>query len=429
MVAADRHRRGFLSEFTLSGVEGVPQPLLVVTDWGRAGAVPVAALLAGIAVAAVGYLYALRRSRPVPLLGIVLMSGAGMAIALCAPVFFSSDVYAYAAYGEMARLGMNPYAHPPAGIADPVIRAAQVQWITAFPICVYGPAFVAFARALMATIAPLGFAAQLDAFRAVACISLLLCIVLAHWGYRGNHASRLRAAAAIGLNPIAIWSAAEGHNDALALAVVLAGLAVARRSPVIAGTIVGLSALIKAPGAAAAIGYALLDRRAAIGAVAGLTVAAAISVPLLAGFAGNLAPHAHYAPSVSLQGVFAPLGARLAVAAALAVALTLAIRGVLLLRLRDDEGWIWLGIAAWSLVPNPYPWYALWLIALAAISIRSRAAGVAIALSLTSVLRYVPDAVGTLPAPLCVALAIVASLPFAALIPLRAVREYNERLV
>jgi hypothetical protein len=239
----------------------------------------------------------------------------------------------------------------------------------------------------------------------------------------------LRVASAIGLNPIAIWSAAEGHNDALALAVVLAGFAVARRSPGIAGTIVGLSALVKAPGAAAAIGYALFDRRAAIGAAAGLSVAAAISIPLLVGIAGNLAPHGHYAPSVSLQGVFAPLGAPVALAAALVVAAALAIRGAHLLRSHDGEGWIWLGIAAWSLIPNPYPWYALWLIALAAISLRSRAAGVAIALSLTSALRYVPDAIGTLPTTLSVALAIVASLPFAALIPLRAVREYNERLV
>ena len=71
-----------------------------------------------------------------------------------------------------------------------------------------------------------------------------------------------------------------------------------------------------------------------------------------------------------------------------------------LLRCQQDEGWVWLGIAAWAVIPNPYPWYSLWLVAVAALSLRSRAAAVAIALSLTSVLRYVPDAAGALPAPL-----------------------------
>ena len=122
-----------------------PQPLLVVTAWGSAGAVPLGALLAAILAAAIAYLYALRRAQPVPLLGVAIWSAAGMAIALFAPFLFSSDVYAYAAYGEMARLGLNPYAHPAAGVVDPVIRAAQLQWISAFPVCVYGPAFVAFA--------------------------------------------------------------------------------------------------------------------------------------------------------------------------------------------------------------------------------------------------------------------------------------------
>lgn len=419
MVAAHRHRgRRGLQRMT------APQPLLVVTDWGTAGVLPCAILIGAIAAAALAYLYALRR--PMPLLGVVLLSAAGMAAAACAPFLFSSDVYAYAAYGEMARLGMNPYAHPPAGIADPIVRAAQAQWITAFPLCVYGPAFVGFARIVMTVLAPLGFRAQLDAFRATACVSLLLCIVLARRCYR---ASRLQAAAAIGLNPVAIWSAAEGHNDALALAVVLAGFAIARRSPPVGAAIVALSALVKAPGGAVAIAYALRERRARIGAVVGLAVAAAGSIPLLKAVAGDLAPRGHYAPAVSLQAVFAPLGAPVAIAAALTIATALAIRGVRLLRARNDEGWIWLGIAAWSIVPNPYPWYSLWLVALAALSLRSRAARVAIALSLTSVLRYVPDAVGTLATPISVTLAIVASLPLAALIPQRVVREYNERLV
>ena len=405
----------------------VREPLVVVTDWGAAAAVPLAALYGAIAAAAVAYTYVLRRVRLRRLLGVAFASGAGMTIAWFAPVLFSSDVYAYAAYGEMARLGLNPYAHPVAGLSDPIVRAAQLQWVSAFPICVYGPAFVGFARVVMTAFAPMGFHAQLDAFRAAACLSLLLCVVLAPCCYRGEGVRRLGAAAAIGLNPVAIWSAVEGHNDALALAVVFAGFAVARRSPPVGAAIAGLSALIKAPGAAAAIAYGLLDRRALIGALVGLAIAAAGSIPLLTGIAGDVAPHGHYAPTVSLQAIFAPLGAPVALAVALAIAATLATRGVLRLRARQDEGWIWLGVAAWALVPNPYPWHSLWLVAIAAMALRSRAAVAALALSLTSMLRYVPDAAGPLTIPFSVALAVVASLPIAALIPYAVVREYNER--
>ncbi len=75
------------------------------------------------------------------------------------------------------------------------------------------------------------------------------------------------------------------------------------------------------------------------------------------------------------------------------------------------EGWIWLGLAAWVLVPNPYPWYGIWLVAAAALEPRSRAAGAAILLSLVALLRYIPDAVAT-PAPaLSAALGVLAALP------------------
>jgi hypothetical protein len=403
--------------------------LVVVTDWGVAAVGPLLALNAAIAAAALAYLYVLRRDRPPSLLWTAIASAAGMAIAWFAPVLFSSDVYAYAAYGELANIGINPYAHPVAGIADPVVRAAQLQWVSAFPICVYGPAFVAFSRALMTAFAPLGFHVQLDAFRAAACLSLLVCVGLAPWCYPGDLTQRLRAAAALGLNPVAIWSAVEGHNDALALAVVFAGYAVARRSPAAGAAIAGLTGLIKAPAAVAALAYGLSHRRALFGALAGIAIAAAGSIPLLVGIASEIAPHGHYAPAASVQAVFAPLGAPFALVLALTIAAVLAIRGLALVRSNENEGWIWLAIAAWVLVPNPYPWYSIWLVAIAAMSLRSRAASAAVALSLTSTLRYIPDAVGQLTIPFSIALAILASLPIAALIPRAMVREYNERPV
>lgn len=404
-----------------------PQPLLVATDWGGAGAVPLGTLLAAASIVAFFYRRALQRAQPLRLELVLLLSVAGLAIAWFAPVLFSSDVYAYAAYGEMTRIGLDPYARAPLDTSDVVVRAAQWQWVSAFPICVYGPAFLGLARSIVTVFAPFGVLAQLDAFRAIACAAFLLCVMLACDVYRGDRATRWRAAATIGLNPVAIWCAAEGHNDALALAVVLAGFALVRRRVVgVGAAVAALSALVKPPGAAAAIALAVVNRRARIGAAAGIAIAAACSIPLFHGIASQLAPHGRYAPQASLQAVLAPLGPILAFALAATAALALATLGVASLRRGLDEGWIWLGLGAWVLVPNPYPWYALWLIALAAMAPRTRVASVAIFLSFTSLLRYVPDAIGTPSPPLAVALGIAATLPLLGLLPLRA--WYNERL-
>jgi hypothetical protein len=389
--------------------------------------VPLGTLLAAASIVAFFYRRALQRAQPLRLELVLLLSVAGLAIAWFAPVLFSSDVYAYAAYGEMTRIGLDPYARAPLDTSDVVVRAAQWQWVSAFPICVYGPAFLGLARSIVTVFAPFGVLAQLDAFRAIACAAFLLCVMLACDVYRGDRATRWRAAATIGLNPVAIWCAAEGHNDALALAVVLAGFALVRRRVVgVGAAVAALSALVKPPGAAAAIALAVVNRRARIGAAAGIAIAAACSIPLFHGIASQLAPHGRYAPQASLQAVLAPLGPILAFALAATAALALATLGVASLRRGLDEGWIWLGLGAWVLVPNPYPWYALWLIALAAMAPRTRVASVAIFLSFTSLLRYVPDAIGTPSPPLAVALGIAATLPLLGLLPLRA--WYNERL-
>ncbi len=398
-----------------------PQPLLVATDWGAAAWVPLGVLLAVTAVASLYYLHALTRTRPLTLRMLLLAAVAASAIAWSAPVLLSSDVYAYAAYGEMARIGINPYAHVPS-VSDPIVHAAQAQWVSAFPICVYGPAFVAFARTLVSLFAPLGMLAILDAFRASSSLAFLLCIPLAYAAFPGDRSARLRSAATIGLNPVAIWCAAEGHNDAIALAIVLLGFLLARRRWVgIGAAVTALSALVKLPGAAAAIAFAVADRRARAGAAAGIAIAVLFSIPLVKGVAQNLGPHGTYAPQASLQAAVAPLSPVLVWIVAGAVCAALAARGIALRRRRLTEGWIWFGLAAWMLVPNPYPWYGIWLVSLAALEPRSRAAGVAISLSLLALLRYIPDAVATPAPPLAAALGILAALPLLALFTRRPV--------
>ncbi len=406
-----------------------PQPLLVATDWGVAAAAPLGALLAAVAIAGFFYWRAMQRADPLPLGVVLAASAAGLAIAWCAPLLFSSDVYAYAAYGEMERIGLNPYAAAPVPASDVVVRAAQLQWESAFPICVYGPAFVGLARAIVTLLAPLGLLAQLEAFRVTASVAFFLCIVLVVATYPGDRASRLRAAATIGLNPVAIWSAAEGHNDTIAMIAVLSGFVLYRRKFFNAGAaVVALSALIKPPGMVAAIVLAAVERRARLGAILGIAIALGFSLPLISGVATRLAPHGKYAPQASLQAIVAPFSRLGAWGLAVAVSVVLAMRAAALLRLGKTEGWVWLGLAAWVLLPNPYPWYALWLIALAALAPGTLPGFVAISLSFTSLLRYIPDAIGT-PSPAVGALlGIVATLPFLRLL-FRSARGETIRIV
>lgn len=420
MVVALGHRGGI----ALRTVNAAAQPLTVVTNWGTHGAFLLGLLTLAIAAGGVFYWRLLRRRNALSMQRILILSGAGIALAWCVPVLFSSDVYAYGAYGELAAIGRSPYAQAPTA-PNPLLLDAAWQWGGTFPICVYGPAFVALARIAVIAFARFGTLAQLDALRALASFALLVCAPLAHAAFSGDRAFRLRAAATIAANPVAIWCAAEGHNDAIALAIVLAGFAVARRGfHGVGAIVVAFSALVKSPGIAAAFAFGITDRRARIGAAIGVALALVFSIPLIAGIASSLAPRSHYGAVASLQGIVDPVGGPfVAIGVAIAVATLLAWSAIARLRDGKAEGWIRAGLAAWVLVPNPYPWYAVWLVAVAALAPRTRACTVAILLSFTSLLRYVPDAVGRPNAVQSLALSVLASLPLLLLI------RYNERFV
>ncbi|MEO6836029.1 MAG: hypothetical protein ABI231_09030 [Candidatus Tumulicola sp.] len=410
------------------------QPLAVVTNWSAYGAAQLGALMAALALAMWAYLriVALGRGavpgRPGSVLVVAGIAAFALLCAACVPVIFSSDVYAYAAYGELARLGADPYAHGLLPHGNALFDAAIVQWGNPPPACVYGPAFVAIAEAIVSLAAPFGAVVQLDGLRTLSSGALVLCVVLAYAAYPGSRADRLTAAATIGLNPVAIWGAAEGHNDALALAIALGGFALARRGLLgIGAAVVAFSGSVKLPGIAAAIPLVLANRRAAIGAVAGAAATLTISAPLFASVATRLAPHGRYAPQASFQAIVIPLARLLVPADGLASVVTWAIAAAAaaafaamaaaMLRRRQPEGWTYFALAGWLLVPNPYPWYALWLLAVAAVAPGSRGAAALLALSFASLLRYVPDAVGA-PAPgVAIALGIAATLPFALLRP------------
>ncbi len=394
------------------------QPLVVVTYWQQFGAQMWLAFALAIAIASIGYIATLRtvggdgldtsatlRYLRVtrPLITIAGACALACGAALLFPVVFSSDVYAYAGYGDMALHGISPYAHARIAVRDPLLDAMLWQWGNPPPMCVYGPAFVWLAQGIVALLLPLGAAAPLWAFRILACVALVACAPLAYAAFsRFPHSTRLAAAAGIALNPIAIWSAAEGHNDTLALAIVLAGFALAARSRVFTGALViALSALVKAPGAVAAIAFAIASWRdrtrfaqAAWGAALGIGIVAALAIPLEYGVRAHLAPHGQYFPQFSLQYASIPLTA---------VVVALLLVGARY-SMTAGQSVVFAVMALWIAIPNPYPWYAVWLLPLAFLAWRSCAAWALIAASLLIGLRYYGDATTDLSRPLTLAI-------------------------
>ncbi|HTA37585.1 MAG TPA: hypothetical protein VK760_00845 [Candidatus Acidoferrales bacterium] len=419
MAAGSLAARALATYAPVSTAAGFAQPIAVATDWHAFGALLLAALAVATALAGWAYLrvLSLLRAGAADDLSIGLVacvSAAAIACAWFAPAIFSSDVYAYAAYGEMARTGIAAYSHAVLPSGDPIFAAAIWQWGNPPPACVYGPAFVAIAGATLSALAPFGTLVQLDGLRALAGVALVLSAIAAYAAYPGQRRERLAAAATIGLNPVAIWCAAEGHNDALALAVVLCGYALLRRAPATGAALAALAGSIKAPGLIAALPLVFSSQRARFGAIAGIVVSLVVSYPLVRALVTQTAPGGHYAPQASLQAAFGAYPILAAVVAVAACAF-LVRKAMPHLRGREPEGWVYLALALWVLVPNPYPWYGLWLVAAAALAPGTRVAAVALLLSLTSLLRYAPDAIAAPNEPAAIALGMLAIVPFALL--------------
>lgn len=398
------------------------QPIPVPTEWHEFGALLSAAILAGIALATPFYLHA---SGGAPAWRspwtIAAWSSLALACAWMAPAILSSDVYAYAVYGTLARAGSNPYAHHILPHGNPLYAAAIVQWGNPIPVCVYGLPFVAAAAVIVAITAPLGTMATLDGFRMLSALAFVSLGPLAFAAFGGDRRRRTLAAATIALNPASLWCAAEGHNDALAVAVALAGFALVRRGSSFAGALTAaLAGAVKLPGLFAALPAAYRRRAATWGAVAGSAIALGLSAPVAVAAFAQVAPAARYAPQASLQAVivaatapaFGGKGASVAAwAVAGAASVLCLISGWRRLRRRDAEGWAYAAAGAWLLVPNPYPWYGLWLLPVAAAVPGTAGAAALVGLSLTSALRYLPDAAGAPGIAGAIALGCAATLP------------------
>jgi hypothetical protein len=308
------------------------QPLPVVFGWRLWGVAYLGLVCACAAASAAVLLRSHEGPKPGP--ATVLAVAAASIAVLCWPAILSSDVYAYAAFGANG-------SHDPA-----IALAATWQWGRTLPPDNYGPLFDALAAAVVRFSGDAPQAA-LAAFRVLACAALSAGAGLIYRLAPGQPPQRAAAALAFGLNPIALWSAAEGHNDLAGIAAVLGAALAARRYPLAGGFAAGCAGLYKAlalPAAAVLAVAQPAERRRAfgVGALLGAAVAMGGSLPLLA-------------------GAFA----------------------------RAQNG-------GEHSVPVLYPWYLTWLLPALALSPAARAGSLALAPLALAV--YLPDAFGA-PAP------------------------------
>jgi len=313
-----------------------------------------------------------------------------LAVALAIPPRLSADVWAYAAYGALIAHGIDPWAHAygPAQIAqlgDPLLDGALAAWQGSLPRDVYGPLFTLPCAAIVAALRGAGPAATVFALRAVAAAALLACIALA-----GR--SRPRLAALLAFHPVVLWTAAEGHNDALWLALVLGADGVRAGRPRTA--LLTVAALVKAVAVVPLLSeLARGPRRVGAAAAAALVLVAGYA-PLLWSLAARGLDHAAGPPRVSL--LHAPALAAwsgseipLAVGAVLAGAGAAAVRRAW----RSGDRVAAATLLSWLLLPAPEPWYALWLLPIVAMVRRSPAATGLLAATFCGAAGYLQDAV------------------------------------
>ena len=180
----------------------------------------------------------------------------GAPLLVCVPLF-SRDLYAYAAQAQIAHAGLDPYSVGPASLPGPFLDEISGMWVdTPAP---YGPLWLGLGRAI-ATVTGDRVLTTVLALRLLAVAGVLLT---------ARYLPRL-ARAAGGDPRVAVWLGvanplvlvhfvAGGHNDALMVGLVVAGLAVAIEATeerrVAAGVALCAAAvLVKAP-AVIAVGF------------------------------------------------------------------------------------------------------------------------------------------------------------------------------
>jgi alpha-1,6-mannosyltransferase len=188
---------------------------------------------------------------------LLIVAGVWSLPLLFAPPLFSADVYAYAGQGELVANHIDPYTYGPAALTGKWVLRVDDPWRSS--PAPYGPVWLWLAGRVVLIV---GEHVQLAviALRFVAVAGLLLVAATLPILAR-QHGVAPQRALWLGLaNPFVLLHGVAGaHNDVLMVGLLVAGLAVAGRSPtslrlVLAAVLITTAALVKLP-AIAALGF------------------------------------------------------------------------------------------------------------------------------------------------------------------------------
>ncbi len=209
------------------------------------------------------------------------------------PPLTSADVLMYAAYGRLARQGLDPYNITPAEVFrqsfDPVLVYTERPWQDT--PSVYGP--IASASQWLANV--LGGDSMHDVvfWLQLMCVLpfIVICAIMIKLAH-GDAARQARSVLFTIMNPLLIWAVVAGaHNEALTLVFAICALFFVRKSAFVTGLFIGMAGAVKVSlvfyGIALAWGYRRDWRKLAQLAVGAI-------IPLVIGY-GFIAPKALFA--------------------------------------------------------------------------------------------------------------------------------------
>ncbi|MEO9171405.1 MAG: hypothetical protein ABI282_04390, partial [Candidatus Baltobacteraceae bacterium] len=141
-----------------------------------------------------------------------------------------------------------------------------------------------------------------------------------------------------------------------------------------------------------------------------------------AGMRTALAPHGYFMPLASIAALPWSISSAIApqtplIAAgvtAIVVALATLVFASNAARYTGTDRYLLLALAGWILIPNPYPWYALWILPIAAFASDARLRRCGLWVTGIALLRYVLDAVAVPALATNAAMGLVAAIPYVA---------------
>ncbi len=304
-----------------------------------------------------------------------------------APPLLSQDVFSYVSYARLDVVhGLDPYTHSPSDVpTDAAYAYAGSKGFTS----VYGPLFTVATFPLAKVSVPVAF----WILKAVAALASLAIVALVWWCARRLGRDPRLPALLVGLNPLVLVHVVAGaHNDALTVLLWMGGVAALLASrETLAGALTAASGAVKV--SAAVLGpFMLIGARRRLALLAGAAGAAlsALAVAVIAFGDSALEAFALLGdnqertsrwsiPQRSADAIAELTGGspgsivdftRAALGGALVVAVALLLRAAWRRRAVAGgwiapAGWATLGVlltTAWLV-----PWYAIWLLPLAAL--------------------------------------------------------------